>query len=221
MGDSATQDEAICPVDMHTGRLMIDDEIGTLIDGLEPGVSFTMFMDCCHSGTINRFGIGQPPGPSGISDERPRFMPLTDDLKQAYLEFAASQRAGSRAFSMSRSRNTARQPNEVLFSACLSTEVAWESNGQGEFTVRASRILRERGLALTNNDFITSVVEAFGPNRKQTPNITCPPNLRQRPILAPLDTGAGRSMETEPVAANKYAAAADALEAAARALRSV
>jgi hypothetical protein len=220
-GDSPGLDEAICPVDMHTGRLFIDDEIGALIDSVEPGVSFTMFMDCCHSGTINRFGIGEPPGASGRADERSRFIPLTEELKQAYLEFAASQ-GGARAFSMSRTRNAAKEENEVLFSACLSTEVAWESNGQGEFTVRATRVLRDRGVAVTNEEFINSVVAAFGPNRRQTPNITCAPRLRSLPIVAPLDGSAGRSQDGASASVeSRYSGVADALENAARALRSL
>ncbi|MGJ0223488.1 caspase family protein, partial [Streptococcus pyogenes] len=48
-GDSPGKDEAICPVDMHTGRMFTDDEIAALIQELQPGVSFTLLMDCCHS----------------------------------------------------------------------------------------------------------------------------------------------------------------------------
>src|SRR5206468_3948598 len=111
-GDSPGQDEAICPVDLQTGRFFVDDEVAEVIAQLQPGVSFTMFIDCCHSGTINRFGFGEPPNPSTFRDERPRFIPLTDDLKQAYLQFAASQ-GGSRAFNVSRTRDAIKQTSEI------------------------------------------------------------------------------------------------------------
>ncbi len=58
---------------------------------------------------------------------------------------------------------------EVLFSACRATEVAWESGGQGDFT-RAALPLLESGVgSVSNRDFVRSVVEVFGPNRRQTP----------------------------------------------------
>ena len=53
--------------------MVTDDEIGAIIQQLQPGVAFTMMMDCCHSGTLNRFGVGDPAGASGIRDERARF----------------------------------------------------------------------------------------------------------------------------------------------------
>ena len=220
-GDSPGLDEAICPVDMHTGRMFTDDEIGALINQIQPGVSFTMLMDCCHSGTLNRFGMGEPPPPSGASDERPRFMPLTPELEQAYLDFARSPLAAVDK-SRSRSRSALEQTNEVLFTACLSTEVAWESNGQGAFTVRATRLLGDRAAAYTNESFIQEVVAAFGPSRRQTPTIACAGALRGRQLFQPFGGAPVRGADVpEPTlgAAGRFGPLADAVEGVARQLR--
>ena len=58
---------------------------------------------------------------------------------------------------------------EVLFSACRATEVAWESAGQGDFTRAALPLLASGVGNVSNRDFVRSVVEVFGQNRKQTP----------------------------------------------------
>ena len=222
-GDSPGQDEAICPVDMHTGRLFVDDDIGALIQQLQPGVAFTMLMDCCHSGTLNRLGLGDPNrGAPGLG-ERPRFIPLSEDVKQKYLAFAQSGTRQLRA-DTSRTRSQTATTSEVLFTACLSTEVAWESNGQGEFTVRATRLLSQRGDSLSNEEFHAAVLDAFGTGRRQSPTLECAQALRTRRLFAPFTSGGmtnsapadrgGASLGPE-----RLARAADALEVAARALR--
>jgi hypothetical protein len=59
-GDSPGQDEAICPVDFARGAFVLDDDIGAIFTQIPPGVNVTCFIDCCHSGTISRFGVGAP-----------------------------------------------------------------------------------------------------------------------------------------------------------------
>ncbi len=106
--------------------------------------------------------------------------------------------------------------------------MAWESNGQGEFTVRATRLLEERGLGFTNEEFITAVTRAFGANPRQTPTIACAAGLRTRGMLTPLGEGPSRGIfATEATQdgggslgqANGFGRLADALETVARELR--
>ena len=175
-GDSPGSDEAICPVDMHQGRFFVDDHIAERIQRLPQGVSFTMLMDCCHSGSLNRFGMGEP-ARAGAGNERSRFLPLTAQLRDAYLGFARS--SGSRGASpRSRSTEAMLQTNEVLFTACQSSELAWESNGNGAFTLRATQLLSRRGGAMTNQEFHEAVLQSFGSTRRQTPTFTCADRLR-------------------------------------------
>jgi hypothetical protein len=186
-----------------------------------------MLMDCCHSGTINRFGFGEPPSASGVSDERSRFIALSEDLKQAYLDFARSKLSAGRALAHSRSRAVAKAKNEVLFSACLSSEVAWESNGQGDFTVRANDLLAQAaGRAFTNKQFIDAVVAAFGANPRQTPNITCDPKLYANPLFGAPNGAGGRASQmaldtvsSDAASTDKYGKLADAIGRVADELR--
>ena len=186
-----------------------------------------MLMDCCHSGTLNRFGIGEPPTGSRISDERARFLPLTPDLEKAYLDFAKSPAARVSRSSNSRSRNALEQTNEVLFTACTSTELAWESNGQGEFTLRATGLLAENASSLTNEAFINAIISAFGAGRRQTPTIACAAALRARSIFAGVNTGAPvrtaeSSASTGAQASHfpgRFGPLADAIDGVARQLR--
>ena len=144
-GDSPGQDEAICPIDLQAGRMVTDDEIGAIIQQLQPGVAFTMMMDCCHSGTLNRFGVGDPAGASGIRDERARFLPLTEELKQAYLQFASSSSRSARSLTRSRSRARAsgHQRGPVhrvpLDRGGLRIQRAGRVHGSGDATAERSR----------------------------------------------------------------------------------
>ena len=79
---------------------------------------------------------------------------------------------------------------EVVFSACLSHEVAWESGGQGEFTVRATRILEEGFDNLTNSAFAAKVSAAFGDAPRQHAKLYSSSEAGSRPLLQPLGAAA-------------------------------
>jgi hypothetical protein len=180
-GDSPGRDEAIVPVDYHTGALLIDDDIGEAVASARAGVNITFFIDCCHSGTISRFGVGGVVGRSeAVADERSRFLPLDRETVDAYRKF----RKGVPALRASRGPGTMR---EVVFSACLSTQLAWESDGHGEFTLRATKILDE-STAYTHEEFQKKVNEAFGPAPRQQPNLDCASEAAALRLLAPLGT---------------------------------
>ena len=172
-GDTPLTDEALCPFDFDDGAFLIDDDVGAIVDRLADGANLTLLIDCCHSGTISRFGLGAPPG-AGAIDRRARFMLATPDRQAAHLAFRARQpKAASRAAKRSVGARTQR---EVMYSACRSDQVAWESRGQGEFTLHATTLLRARpaGLAgLTHSAFIEQIVAAFGAAPRQTPQLHC------------------------------------------------
>ena len=48
------RDEILCPTDLDWENPLRDDWLRTTFDGLRAGVSFTVIMDCCHSGTNTR-----------------------------------------------------------------------------------------------------------------------------------------------------------------------
>ena len=119
--------EALIPIDYASGSLLVDDELAELLGELPTGVSMTLFMDCCHSGTNSRFApVMRARAAAG---DRPRFMPLDDDIVDVYFSRRRA-RALKRAADVS-------LPGIVHFAACQDHEFAWESNGQGDFTAAA------------------------------------------------------------------------------------
>ena len=171
-GDTPGLDEALCPHDFSSGPLIVDDEIGALLDGVAAGVSVTFFMDCCHSGSNTRAA----PAPGA----RARRVTLTPAQQQRYLAWRRSG-AGSRSGAALMREN--RDPVEVAFAACQSRELAWESGGHGEFTLHATRRLRESGAALTPDAFYAQVLQDFGASRRQTPQLSAPPERLAQPLF--------------------------------------
>ena len=180
-GDIENKDEAICPFDFAEGNFLVDDDIAMVLNQVPSGVNMTCFIDCCHSGTITRFVSGLTPGagtPTG-SNDLPRFMAATPDMIAAHKRFRADQQ--SRGLRMAGGPNLMK---EILFAAALSSEVAWESNGHGDFTVHATKVLREAA-SLTNQGFLERVSSAFGTVPRQHPGIYCQESAKSRLLLMP------------------------------------
>jgi hypothetical protein len=219
-GDTPGHDEALCPVDFDRGRFIIDDDLAALFNRIPAGVNVTVFADCCHSGSNTRLAIGAPPTTRAGANVRRRFVPATAAMKEAHAAFRQSlgnERAKSGRTAYERAR-------EVLFAACRSREVALESDGHGHFTARATRLLAGGIDGMTNADFQARVVDAFGENSGQNPELHCAAALRSRRLLAPLEQGSATRLD--PPSANGHKSAADwrdemarLLEGAAQTLR--
>lgn len=163
-GDTPGRDEALCPIDFADGALLIDDDLGVLIDKLDTRARLTLFMDCCHSGSNTRFGGQKTPLPV---DARARFFPPTPELREAHLQW---RRTHGDVCGAPRAAHP-----ELLFTACRSDQVAWESGGHGEFTLRATQILGNGKGPISARTLHQRVTEAFGPNPRQQPLLDGPP----------------------------------------------
>ena len=186
--DSDPDDEAVCPIDFAEGHFLVDDDLGEIFDRIPDGVNVTCFMDCCHSGTITRFVRGLTPGASmsrGI-DDRPRFIAATPEMTAAHRRFRSAM--GPRAL---RARGGPSLMKETLFAAALDSEVAWESNGHGEFTVHATQILRGGVVGLSQGEFVAQVKAAFGKVPRQHPEIYGPTGAESRPLFGSLGSPSG------------------------------
>jgi hypothetical protein len=220
-GDTPDKDEALCPVDFDRGHFVIDDDLAAVFDKIPPGVSVTIFADCCHSGSNTRLAIGPPPRETAGRDVRKRFIRATPAMEDAHAAFRSSL-GESRATS---GRGAYDQAREILFAACRSREVALESDGHGHFTTRATRLLASGIQGITNAQFQERVVQAFGENSGQNPELHCAGALRSLPLLAPIDVAAGGRAES--MASNTASAGPGAwrsevariLESAAQAIR--
>lgn len=181
-GDTPEMDEAICPVDFADGHFLIDDDIGRVFDQVPDGVNLTCFIDCCHSGTISRFGVGASNAAgAGRQGPIPRFVVVTTQMIEAHRQFrrrnAAPRATGRRGLSVMR---------EVLFAACLSHEVAYENAGHGDFTVRATRLLQAGVAGSTNQQFEERVMTEFGSAAVQHPRLYCRPEVKSSGLLQPI-----------------------------------
>lgn len=177
-------DEALCPHDYDQGAYIIDDDLRGIMARLPDGVNLTCLFDCCHAGTTTRVASALV-RPLGNGHLRRRFMVPTPEMQQKHAEFRRSQR-------MSRSHVPAFptvMPN-IAFAACQDDQSAYESNGRGEFTVRAAAIVAAGIEGLTNEQFIERVVVAFGTNPRQLPRLDCDRTARSRAFLLPIAEGA-------------------------------
>jgi hypothetical protein len=175
-------DEAMVPYDYGSGAYLIDDDVRDLLARIPDGVNMTCFFDCCHSGTNTRFAIGkEAAGSRGLRDERRRFMPATPEMKQAHEAFRRQYHAAPRAPADGREAM-----KNVAFSACLPNESAWESDGHGDFTLRATRLLRAGIGGMTNEQFGERISAEFGPGARQRPLLDCSSSVRALGLLMPL-----------------------------------
>lgn len=168
-GDEADgTDEALVPIDYDKAHFITDDDIrGFLTSRLKEGVSLTIFMDCCHSGTITRM-LGRT-ADEPLPGVRARFIRVKPDLVATYRALRDRERKEGRVLA-SVDRTVLRWVN---FSACDATEKAFEQNGNGDFTRFATALLGG-GIDITNSEFQRRIVREFGAQRRQTPQLDCP-----------------------------------------------
>jgi hypothetical protein len=208
-GGNGKRDEAICPVDYSDGAYLVDDDIAAVFARIPDGVNVTCFIDCCHSGTITRFAVGDPADPGG--GRRARFLPATPQMIEAHRAFRRRLGGGG---GRSRSALTgARGPDamrEVVFSACRDNEVAWENDGQGDFTRHATSILASGVGTLSNRAFQERVTAAFGDAPAQHPLLDCAAAARARPLLAAAGTAPTRAVGSSGSAGRSLADGAGA-----------
>jgi hypothetical protein len=174
------KDEAMVPYDYASGAYLIDDDVRDLFSGLPDGVNLTCFFDCCHSGTNTRFAIGTE-GLPHRRNERRRFLVPSVAMQEAHATFRRRHPASRKV-----ARSGPEQMRNVAFSACLPHESAWESNGHGDYTVRATRLLRAGIQGMTNEQFNQRIAAEFGAGARQRPMLDCAPAAGRFGLLAPL-----------------------------------
>lgn len=132
-GDEAdNRDEILCPTDLDWKRPLRDDWLRKTFDTVRPGVSLTVIMDCCHSGTITR-ALSPPDAPMVE-----RYLPSPWDLVavESGRKLRGRMRGGlhlaSRARRASRDTVVADIP-EVLFTGCRDTQTSADALLGGTF----------------------------------------------------------------------------------------
>lgn len=173
-------DEALVPIDFEIGAFLIDDDIRALMMAIPAAVTVTCFMDCCHSGTNTRmFGATPDTDPKGSLS---RFLPMRPEWNEAHQIYRS--RLGGMPKPISRSSASMR---EINFAACLPEEVAFETNGAGDFTSRAIPLLQSSASVLSNAAFLNKVLGSFGSGARQQPNLDCSATATGLPLLGPAE----------------------------------
>jgi hypothetical protein len=131
-GDEAdSRDEILCPTDLDWEDPLRDDWLRITLDGVRAGVSLTVLMDCCHSGTATR-AILPPEAP------KPRYLPSPWDLiaTESGREVRGRIRSQLRRTGVSRARTrdvAVVETPEVLINACRNTQIATDALIGGEY----------------------------------------------------------------------------------------
>ncbi len=170
-GDEASGfDQAFVPIDYDKGVLLLDDDFHRETEALRKGAFLTLFMDCCHSGSNSRFAPRLAAVGKRGSDERVRFMNLSDDVRRRFLSLRKGKAVRARVVG-----ERPALPGVVHFAACRDDEYAWESNGQGDFTRHASALLAKAARdGSSNRAFMDAIVAKFGARPRQHPLLLKP-----------------------------------------------
>ncbi|HWC03068.1 MAG TPA: caspase family protein [Methylomirabilota bacterium] len=183
-----SEDEALCPVDLDQGRFLIDDDLREVLTRVPDGVNLTCFFDCCHSGTVTRL---VRPGPvaaaAGVrgGPARKRYLRATDAMIDAHRAFRKGRpvgrgRSGRRALG-----GVLPDMREMVFTACRADQVAFESDGQGDFTRLVTELLSDRVPDESYAEFHARILRAFGSGARQEPQLNCADASRALRLLRP------------------------------------
>jgi hypothetical protein len=104
---------------------------------------------------------------------------------QAHRAFRQAQPAAVRSGRRALGRLAA-DMKEVVFAACRADQVAYESDGQGDFTRLVTELLSDRVPDESHVDFHARVLRAFGTGARQEPQLNCADAARTRHFLRPL-----------------------------------
>ncbi len=131
-GDEADRrDEILCPTDLDWKNPLLDDWLRSTFDRLRPGVSLTVIMDCCHSGTNTR--VLSPPDTPVIA----RYLPSPWDLVavESGRKLRGKVQGSLRRSSPAKRRQDVVDANipEILLTGCRDTQTSADAQMGGTF----------------------------------------------------------------------------------------
>ena len=137
------RDEILCPTDLNWDKPLRDDWLRTTFDKLPAGVSFTIIMDCCHSGTNTRAIL-----PPDVKVKQ-RYLPSPWGLAAAESGRSLPKKVSSELRRSSRSaRKTKDIVNaelpEVLITGCRDTQTSADAFINGRYQ-RSADVRARRG----------------------------------------------------------------------------
>jgi hypothetical protein len=188
-GDEADKrDEILCPTDLDWKKPLSDDWLRKTFDGVRAGVSLTVIMDCCHSGTNTR--ALPPPDASMI----PRYLPSPWDLVAAE---SGRRLRGSVEGTLRRSGARRRRSdvvtapiNELLITGCRDTQTSADAfiggSYNGALTWSLVHVLREGAGTITCRQLHERMLKRLAhEGYSQVPQLEGPKRKFDRPFLSP------------------------------------
>ncbi|MGH7487242.1 MAG: caspase family protein [bacterium] len=144
-GDEEKYDEVICPHDIDDNDI-VDDELRVLFANLPAGVSLTVILDNCFSGTATRAVVGTPDG------RRVRFL-------SPALRGKPTLRNPWTAKSKSANKYPESGMNEILLSGCTDKEYSYDASfgsvNHGALTYYALEAIKKSKYKLTYSELHT------------------------------------------------------------------
>lgn len=158
-GDEEKYDEILCPYDIADNDI-VDDELRNLFGNVKDGVSLTVVLDNCFSGTATRAPVSEIiPGLRTPDDRRVRFLsPALRGGKVLQNPWKAKpKRLEARPESAMK---------EVLLTGCTDKEYSYDANIEGTYhgamTFYALRAIHEAQGALTYNRMHSRLTSLIG-----------------------------------------------------------
>jgi hypothetical protein len=172
-------DEILCPHDMDwDGNFIVDDDLDAVFAGLPKGVHLEVLLDCCHSGTGIREGVGLGSLPPEQRIKARFLEPPVDILCRQEEDDLPVQR-------FSFDSNPA---GHVLFAACRDNQTAADAfikgKFNGAFTYYLSMYLRDMQGCVIRGELIRRVrasLRYYGYN--QVPQLECAAAARKKRLL--------------------------------------
>lgn len=188
-GDEADKrDEILCPTDLDWKDPLTDDWLRKSFDKLKPGVSLTVIMDCCHSGSNTR--AIQPPDAPRIA----RYLPNPWDImaeesgRKLRGHVAGELRTSSRA---QRRRTDVVDADicEVLLTGCRDTQTSADAyiggSYNGALTYHLAAALNNAQGEITCRELHSQTLSRLKKaNFEQVPQLECRKGNFDRPFLS-------------------------------------
>ena len=161
------RDEGLCPWDIGSGKVLLDDEIAVIFGNHAPGVRVLLISDSCHSGSVTRgddsdLDPGMP---------RARFLPPSVWMKPEDLPPA------SRGLTLPSLGGLSRSGGDLLLAGCTDTQFSWDTSFKGRpngaFTYYALKALAALPASASYSQWFKAISPVYLPTNQlpQNPQI--------------------------------------------------
>lgn len=194
-------DEIICPIDLNwRDKVITDNELKQVFNGVPNGVNVSIILDCCHSGS----GLDQDNTMEAARVQLHQEEPLKDGEGSRFLPMPAEVEAYIRDEQLElREFVTSRDVNRsaLLIAGCMPHQTSADAFIDGTYQGAASYALRKALLAGkdTYRDIVNFMNDFMVANRfTQRPQLDGHPSLYDQAFLEPWGTLFGQPSETPP-----------------------